>query len=381
MTRWSRLVLLGAVLLCAAACGKSGDGEPSAAPKPAPSSGANGAPPPAAVKVVTPELATRSTTLETSGKVQFNEENLVRVHAPATGRVLEILARPGDVVEPGQRLFVLDSSDLGLAKSDYAKAVADVERGDAALKLSRELFEVKAIAQKEVREAENEYRKAVAERERAAARLATLGIGREQLANIAARTDAMTTIIVRTPRAGVVVERNVAPGQVVAFGQSDTPVNLFTIADLSTMWVVADVYEPDVPRIQRGQRIGVALPCCPNDRYEGTVSYISDSVDPQTRTVKVRAVVPNRNRALKNEMFVKVTIGTATTQVLTLPQSALHRENGQAFVLVEKGKDDYERRPVTVGADLDGRVEIRSGVTVADRVAAEGSILLKKVAK
>src|SRR3989441_8264236 len=158
------LVLFAAAL--AGGCGDAGS-EQSAAPKAGPR-------PPPVVKTVRPEYRMRVTAIETSGKAQFNEEQLVRVQAPATGRVVEVLARPGDVVEPGQRLLVLDSPDLGSAKSDYAKAVADTERSEKAVALARELFEAKAVAQKDLREADNDYRKAVTERERAAARLKTL---------------------------------------------------------------------------------------------------------------------------------------------------------------------------------------------------------------
>jgi len=362
------LVLLAAAL--AGGCGDAGS-EQSAAPKAGPE-------PPPVVKSVRPEYRMRVTAIETSGKAQFNEEQLVRVQAPATGRVVEVLARPGDVGESGQQLFVVDSPDLGSAKSDYAKAVADVERADKAVTLARELFEAKAVAQKELREAENDYRKAVAERERAAGRLRTLGVTAEHLPEIASRADASTRIVVTAPRSGVIVERNVNVGQVVAYGQSDTPVNLFVIADLSTMWIVADVYEPDVPRVRLGQPVTVTLPCCPGERYEGRVIYISDVVDKETRTVKVRAVVPNRGRALKAEMFVKVAIGTGSTRVLAIPQSAVHHEGGQAFVLVETGKDSYARRPVKLGGELDGWVEVLDGVTPAEGVVSSGSILLKR---
>jgi len=375
------LLLCALVSMLGAACGDRSLGEtPRATPK-APTAAPPSAPV-AGVATVTPEYRTRTTVLETTGKVQFNEEGLVRVHAPVTGRVLEVFARPGDVVEPGARLFALDSADLGSAKSDYAKAVADAERAAAALKLARELFEVKAIAQKEIREADNDDKKAAAERERAASRLRTLGVVRdEQLADIARRADATTTMVVTASRSGVIVERNVSPGQVVAYGQSDTPINLFVIADLSTMWVVADVYEPDVPRVRLGQAVLVTPPCCPNERYEGRVVNIADAVDKETRTLKVRSMVPNRGRSLKAEMFVKVVIGTGSTQVLALPQGAVHREGGATFVLVEHGKDEYERRPVTLGPELDGSVEVREGVTPKDRVVSAGGILLKKAAK
>jgi cobalt-zinc-cadmium efflux system membrane fusion protein len=374
------------LLLCAlasmlgAACGDRSVGETAqVAPRtPAPAASAT---PGAAVTTVSPEYRTRASTLETTGKVQFNEDALTRVHAPATGRVLDVFARTGDVVEPGARLFVLDSPDLGSAKSDYAKAMADVERTSAALRLARELFEVKAIAQKEIREAENDDKKAQAERERAASRLRTLGVADERLPDVARRADATTTIVVTAPRSGVVVERNASPGQVVAYGQSDTPLNLFVIANLATMWIVADVYEPDVPRMRLGEPVLVTPPCCPGERYEGRVINIADAVDKDTRTLKVRAAVPNRGRALKAEMFVKVAIGTGSTRFLALPQGAVHRDGNETFVLVERSKDEYERRPVRLGAERDGAVEVLDGVTPADRVVSAGGILLKRTAK
>ena len=335
----------------------------------------------APVKTGTPQYRIHASALETSGKVQFDEEHLARINAPSTGRVVEVLVRPGDIVQPGRRLLVLDSPDLGAAKSDYLKALADAERADKALRLARELYDVKAIAQKDVREAENEDRKAVAERQRAASRLRTFGIADDRVREIAERVDSETRIDVVTPRGGVIVERNVSAGQVVAYGTSDTPLNLFVIADLSRVWVLADVYEPDIPKIKPGQPVTVTPPCCPSTRYEGTVAYISDVVDKDTRTVKVRVVVPNRDRALKAEMFVRVSIATGSSRVLSLPQSAVHRDDGQMYVVVDKGKDTYERRPVTVGASLGDSIEILAGVTPSDHVVTTGSILLKKTAQ
>lgn len=375
--------MLGLVLVAVGvtACNDSAVSATSAPAKKGPeSASAAAAKPPTPVTIVSPAYRTRATVLETTGKVQLNEEQVVRVNTPVTGRVVEVLARPGDVVEVGHRLLVLDSADLGAAKADYAKAVSDVERASAALKLARELLEAKAIAQKEIREAQNDERKAIAERERASARLRTLGVPEQGLPDIAARADASTRVVVGAPRSGVIVERNVSPGQVVAFGQSDTPVSLFVIADLSTMWVVADIYEPDVPKVRNGQSASIRLPCCPNESYEGKVTYVSDSVDKESRTVKVRVVVPNRGRLLKNEMFVKVAIATATARVLAIPTSAVHRDEGRPYVFVEKA-DGFERRPVTLGVDIDGFSEVTGGIGAEDRIAGEGSILLRKVTK
>lgn len=373
--KWSVVLL---VACSTALCVARGDSSAGAPPAVTPIAEPPPAAPPAMVRVVSPEYKTRVGTLETTGKVQFNEEQLVRLTAPVTGRVVEVLARPGEVAESGRHLLVIDSPDLGTAKSDYAKAVADAERAQHAIDLARDLFAAKTIAQKEVRQAENDYRKAVAERDRAASRLATLGVAETQLSGIASRADASTLVVVRAPRGGIIVERNIGPGQVVSYGQSDTPLNLFVIADLSSMWVLADVYEPDVPKVHRGQPVSVTLPCCPGERYQGKVVHIADGVDKDSRTVKVRAVVPNRGRTLKAEMFVKVAIATSSSRVLTLPQAAVQRRDGMTFVLIETGKDAYQRRPVTIGAEFDGVVEVLEGVAPADRVVTTGGILLRQ---
>jgi cobalt-zinc-cadmium efflux system membrane fusion protein len=369
------MLLTACIATLGVACGDSSAGAPSATkpiaePPPAPAA--------ATVRVVSPAYKTRVAALETTGKVQFNEEQLVRITAPVTGRVVEVLARPGEVAEPGRRLLVIDSPDLGTAKADYAKAVADAERAQHAIDLARDLFAAKAIAQKEVRDAENDYRKAVAERDRAASRLRTLGVSETQLNEVASRADASTLVVVRAPRGGIIVERNIGPGQVVSYGQSDTPLTLFVIADLSRMWVLADVYEPDVPTVHRGQPVTVTLPCCPGARYQGKVVNIADAVDKDSRTLKVRAVVPNRGRGLKAEMFVKVSIDTSSARVLTLPQEAIQRRDGLTFVLVETGKDTYQRRPIKTGAEFDGVVEVLGGVAATERVVATGGILLRQ---
>jgi len=365
------------IVIFSPSCGKGSDAS-------RPTQGAEqdaAAAPTSEVTVINPEYRTWTATIETTGKIQFNEERLVRVNAPLTGRVLDVLARPGDFVEAGHQLFVIDSPDLGAAKSDYLKAVSDLQRSEKALKLAHDLLEVQGISQKEVREAENDYHKAVAEKERAGSRLVALGIPEAQLNELTNRTDTNTRILVRAPRGGVIVERNVSPGQVVAFGQSDTPTSLFVIADLSTMWVLADVYEPDIPKVRVGQVISLMPPCCPSERVEAKVTYISDSVDPQTRTVKVRAVVPNPRRMLKAEMFVNISMSAGMGNVLVIPQSAVHRENNETYVFVEKAKGSYERRTVKLGADRDSFVQVLGGITPQDRVVSTGSILLKKTTK
>src|SRR5213594_2581951 len=172
--RWYSKIILLIAAVCAA-CGDSSSRSPGTATKPSSDPKAL-ATPATDIKTAAPEYRTRVMTLETNGKVQFNEERLVRVNAPLTGRVLDVLARPGDFVEAGHQLFVIDSPDLGAAKSDYLKAVSDLERSEKAFNLAHDLLEIQGISQKDAREAENDYRKAVAEKERAGARLGAMGV-------------------------------------------------------------------------------------------------------------------------------------------------------------------------------------------------------------
>ncbi|MBI3733323.1 MAG: efflux RND transporter periplasmic adaptor subunit [Chloroflexi bacterium] len=331
------------------------------------------------VEVTYPAYRQRTSVLGTTGKIQYDEERLARVCAPLTGRVIEVRARLGDAVRAGQPLAVIDSPDLGTATSEYVKADADVARTSAQLEVKRDVYRVGGVAKRELRDAENEFRKAVAERKRARARLSMLGVPEARLRGVTA--DSLdSTLVVTAPRNGVVVERNAVAGQVSVYGQSDTPSSLFVIAELSSVWAVVDVYEPDIPRIAVGQVVSVTLPSRPEKPYAGRVTNVAASVDPVTRTVKVRAQVPNLVGVLKNEMFVNASIATGDERVLTVPQAAIHREEGATFVLLETSPGAYRRQSVKLGEETEETVEVLEGLGPSDRVASTGSILLKSSA-
>ena len=130
-----------------------------------------------------------------------------------------------------------------------------------------------------------------------------------------------------------------------------------------------------------GQTVRITLPCCPRESYEGKVTNIAAAIDKESRTLKIRAVVSNAGGTLKGEMFVKAAIETGASQMLTLPQSAIQRQDGQTFVLLEKGQGEYARRAVKTGAEFDGVVEVLEGVTPEDRVVSTGGVLLKRDAR
>ena len=181
------------------------------------------------------------------------------------------------------------------------------------------------------------------------------------------------------PIAGTVIERHLTLGQMVG---GDTTQHVFVIADLSTLWVTADIYEKDLPLIRPGEAVRVKAAAWPDAEFDGRIDYVGDTVDPATRTIKVRATVDNRQLLLKPEMFVTATVSTTSSvAVLTIPLAAVHGEGaGQPYVFAVVGDDRVVRRTVTLGSKWDGRVAVTGGLTAQDRVVTAGSILLKAAA-
>jgi cobalt-zinc-cadmium efflux system membrane fusion protein len=178
------------------------------------------------------------------------------------------------------------------------------------------------------------------------------------------------------PISGTVVERNITLGQIVG---GDPGQRLYVVADLAELWVTVDIYEKDLPLIHVGENVGVQAAAWPQEHFQGHIDYVGDTVDPNTRTVKVRLTVDNRRRLLKPEMFVTASIHTeGTASVLTVPLAAVHGEGSeQPYVFAVLDDDRFERRPVTLGAKVGDSVAITVGLTAQDRVVTEGSILLK----
>ncbi len=178
------------------------------------------------------------------------------------------------------------------------------------------------------------------------------------------------------PIDGTVIERNLTLGQMVG---GDTAQRLFVIADLTTLWVTADIYEKDLPLIHPGEEVAVQAGAWPDQQFNGHINYVGDTVDPNSRTVKVRVAVDNHQLLLKPEMFVTATVHTPTSAtVLTVPLAAVHGEgSGQSYVFVALEDNRFVRRPVSLGTKVNDRVAITDGLSAQDRVVTSGSILLK----
>ena len=301
--------------------------------------------------------------IELGAKVQPDPTKAFRVYPPASGRILGIEVKPGDVVKKGQTLALLDSSDAATARSDFAKAKIEAERAARAADRDKVLFEHGAIAEKEYIDSRAQSDSAAAELARAQQRLAMLNLG----------TTNGDRVPLLSPGRGVVLTVNAAPGE---FSRSlETADPLFTIADLSTVWVVGDVYEKDILKFQPGEQVTVTADSYPGKQWTGRVESLSGAIDPATRTLKVRVPLSNPGEKLKPEMFAAIHVEIGTHRALVVPSSAVIHEGQTTTVFVENNGAHVQRN-VTTGQAVDGQVEITSGLQAGQRVAADGAELL-----
>ena len=306
-------------------------------------------------------------TLELAAKVQADPTKVVRIFPPASGRVTAIKVKPGDRVRRGETLAVLNSSDVASARSDYTKANIEVQRATRAMERQKLLLDHGAAAEKDYVDARAQAEAAAAELARARQRLELLNI------SPSANSDNVPLI---APASGVVLDVSAAAGEFSKSLESANP--LITIADLDIVWIVGDVYEKDVARLDRGKPVTITLQAYPDKEWSGHIESISGALDPTTRTLKVRVALANPDQRLKPEMFGAIHVKSGTHQALVVPAGAIIRE-GNATTVFLKNAGKPEQRTVTIGQTIDGSVEILSGLHVGEEVAAVGAELLKGV--
>jgi cobalt-zinc-cadmium efflux system membrane fusion protein len=313
----------------------------------------------------------------TSGKVSFDDLRVAHIYSPVTGRVKRILADPGERVKKGAALATIESPDVGNAFADYGKAQADLVAAEHDLRRQKELYEAHAGSQRDYESAQDNYSKSKAEMDRARqkARL---------FRSTGGSADAVTQeFTLRAPIEGEVIARNVNPGAEVQGQYSGgTAVELFTVGELDSVWVFADVFEMDLARVKRDAPVSIKVVAYPDKAFAGKVDWISDALDPVSRTAHVRCSLANLGRELKPEMYATVAISVPAPAVPALPRAALLRIGDQTVVFVQMGNTPdgrvrFSRRIVAVnedeGADF---LPILRGVGPGDQVVTSGAILL-----
>jgi cobalt-zinc-cadmium efflux system membrane fusion protein len=311
----------------------------------------------------------------TSGRVTFDDLKVSHVLSPVTGRVVRIEAQPGQRVKKGDTLAVIESPDVGSAFSDAEKAQADFVAAEKDFKRQKELYDVHAGSQRDLEAAQGNFTKAKAELQRASRKAQLLRAGGANLGG--------QNYTLRAPIGGEVIARNVNPGTEVQGQYSGgTVVELFTIGELDTVWVMADVFEMDLGRVKQGTECRVKVVAYPGRTFTGTADWVSDTLDPATRTAKVRCKLANPDRALKPEMYATTSLVVDRQRTLALPRSAVLHLGDRTVVFVELGQAAdcrlrFERRPVLVSEELGSDfLPVLRGITAGEKVVTSGAILL-----
>lgn len=323
--------------------------------------------------IVTPNAG--ASILILAGKVAYGEDRYSRISSPLQGRVVEVRARLGDQVKAGDVLLLIDSPDISAAYSDFVKEASELEFATRAYELAKDLYESKALPFKDLKQAENDAIKARAEFRRAKERLLSLKVPEAELAKPLAEQKISSRFELRSPLAGTVVERNVTPGSSVG---GDTSQVLFTVADLEKLQVIADVYERDLALVKVGQVATVTVEAYQGVAFPAAIAAIGDVVDPNTRTIKVRAWVTNEAQRLKPEMFARLNIQVGETlPFLSVPKEAVLEIDGRHYIYVVEGEGRYVKREVKVATASGDLVRILEGLQSGERIVTKGAVLIK----
>jgi len=329
----------------------------------------------AGLAMATVEVRAVGGLIQATGRLTFDDRRVTHVFSPVGGRVTRLLADLGQRVQAGQPLALIDSPDLGSALADARKAEAAYALAEREYERQKELFAAHAGAQRDLETAEASWKNAQAERDRARQKAGFLH---------APETKGVSQgFALRAPIAGEVIARSTNPGTDVPgqYGGGATS-ELFTLGDLGTLWLMADLYEADLFRVKVGSRVEVRVEGYPLGPVTTRVDWISSTLDPATRTAKLRCVLPNRSHLLRPEMFAKVLIQVVPDQALAIPRTAVVRLGSQTYAFVElppaaDGTLRFERKPVKVDEQVAGDLlPVKDGLKQGERVVAKGAMIL-----
>jgi cobalt-zinc-cadmium efflux system membrane fusion protein len=305
--------------------------------------------------------------------VQANENELAEVTTLIRGRVVKVHVDVGQDVKKGTLLAMLHSTDLGVAEGAYLKARAKLHEADLAYERAKDLHENKAVSLAELQRREAEMKTARAEARETHGRLELLGVTRQEVERLDREHTIKADVPLRAPFDGRVIMRNITRGEVV-----ETQQKLFTVADLSDVWVVGNVPEKDVHFIGKDQTVEVVAAAYPHAIFKGRITYVSDVLDPATRTMRLRVTVPNPDMRLKPEMYALVRVySEPDPETLTVPLAAIQNGPTGKMVFVQRGANEFEFRTVKLGSEHGEVVTVLNGVQAGEPVVTKGSFVLK----
>jgi cobalt-zinc-cadmium efflux system membrane fusion protein len=327
------------------------------------------APPPAAqtiVQTVTVHEQKVVDRLNIPARVTANPTKVVQIFPPLSGRIVRFSVLPGQVVQAGQVVAVLQSGEVAQARSDFEKAEIQVTLADAALKRGKLLLQHEVLAKADYEQLVAADDAARSEQERARQLIHELGFSENNNSDQAP---------IRTPISGVVLDTGTAVGEMQRSLDNATP--LATVANLSQVWIVGDAYQNDLASVRVGRPVTVTVPSYPGLSLSGKVDNLSQSLDPNTLAVKVRVVVANPQMKLKPQMFATISIDRSDVQGFLVPSSAVIHENNTDSVFIQTSPGQYERRGVKIGQTQQDNVVVLNGLHDGDQVVTLGAALLR----
>ena len=312
-----------------------------------------------------------SDTLRVAGAIEFDEQSLNRIGASVTGRVTQLHAVLGQLVQKGQPLAQIHSSELSAAQLSFWKAKSATELNRRNVDRAQTLFQADVISAAELQRRQSEYEIAAAEMRASQDQLRVLGMTSEAIEQLAKSGAIDSNANVVASLSGVVVERKVVPGQVVQ--PSDA---LFVVADLQRVWAVAQVPEQQVFQVQVGQKVRIEVPALNKQEIVGRLIFVGQTVNPETRTVLVRTELDNAKGILKPAMLATMLIDSAPSPRIVVPHGAVVREDDQDFVFVEVSPNTYRLSPVKLEAERNGVRIVTQGLKTGQRIVSDGAFHL-----
>lgn len=329
------------------------------------------------VQIGPPSLMEIADSLRVPSRIEVNEQKVARIGASVTGRIVEVYAMLGDTVKPGTVLARISSPELTQTQLAYLRAHSATMLAQRAMERAHQLLADDVIGSAELQRRESELQVFRAELSAAADQLRMLGISSSELSELSKRGQILPSVAITTAHGGVVIERKVVAGQVVQ--PSDL---LFTVADLSSVWVVGSVPEQSIEHVLVDHDADVYIPALGNMKFDGRIVFVADTIDPLTRTVMVRTLVDNPARKLKPAMLARMLITDDTPhEQMVIPESAVVRENDLDHVFVVENEGSFLLVPVELGATVDHIRVVLKGLNAGQKIVLDGAFHLNNERK
>jgi cobalt-zinc-cadmium efflux system membrane fusion protein len=314
-----------------------------------------------------PVMPAQESVLSLPARIVWDEDHTSRITSPVAGRLEDIRVQPGSTVQANQPLAYLSSPELGIAQTESARALAELAQAERNLARTRDLYAVSGVAGKDLEQAQLDLQRSRAEAERTSLRIKSLG----------ATSTVDQRFALRSPIAGVVVERNTNPGMEWRPDQPGAP--LFVVSDPTYLWCWIDAPERALNMLHPGMKVTLRASAWPDETFKAQIDYISDALDAASRTIKVRARLRNLERHLKGEMYVTAELTSQVHGVLGVPVKAVFLNNEEQQVFVKTAEGQYTRKTIVPVASNELWVSIAQGLNKGDEVVVDGALYLQKL--